>query len=211
MADAEHIGVAVGFDFEFPDFPDPAARIVSRTIECWGSELLVQYTPAKSASPNDADWERKLFVWLRGRYDIDRRDRFVISVRYTIEIYPYRAAHRTTEIRVQNFLIDPFMPLSLQQMLVPDGGLENLANKVRITLREQLADRFPDGDVPGLRPEEENFSLFSLGIDGMYVHFSDYQLGSYAIGRPTVYLPYQSLQSIVRKEILDVFNQRDDI
>ncbi|MBK8134172.1 MAG: HNH endonuclease [Gammaproteobacteria bacterium] len=211
ITDNENVGIAAGFDFEFPDFPDPAARIVSRTIECWGNELLLQYTPAKSASYDDLDWDRNLFVWLRGRYEIERRDKYVISVQYTVELFPYRAAHRATEIRVQNFLISPFLPLTLAQILIPINGIVELAKQSQAALREIYSDPSRDFDSPGLDAKEENYELFTIGTEGMSFHFSDYQVGSYAEGRPTVFLPYSSLESVVRKEILDVVVQRDDI
>ncbi len=211
IIDVEHVGVAVGFDFEFPDFPDPAARIVSRTIECWGNELLLQYTSAKSVSYDDLEWDSNVFVWLRGRYSIERRDKYVISVKYTVELFPYRAAHRATEIRVQNFLISPFVPLTLNQILVPFTGIRELAKRSQAALREIYSDPHRDFDSPSLDAKEENYELFTFDTDGMSVHFSDYQVGSYAEGRPTVFLPYSSLESVVRREILDVVKQRDDI
>ena len=205
-------GLAAGFDFEFPEFCDGSARIVSRTIESWGRELLAQYLPVTRISAADASWEDPFIMWVQGRYTVVRHDSHVISLLYEIELYPHGAAHRSTDVRVQNFSILPFQPLLLSEILRPGTGIIELARVVKSAFADQHPYLWSRGeDIPGLAPNLENFETCTFDRYGMNFHFQEYQLGGYAIGRPSVCVEYRSLECVFRKEIYGLVTSQDGI
>lgn len=205
-------GLAAGFDFEFPDFCNSSARIVSRTIESWGRELLSKYLPATSITAEDASWDDTYIMWVQGRYTVVRYDSLIISLLYEIELYPYRAAHRSTDVRVQNFSISPFQPLLLSEILQPETGVIELARVVKSAFGHQHPYLWSRGeDIPGLAPNHENFETFTFDRYGMNFHSQEYQLGGYAIGRPSVCIEYRSLKGILKDEIYALVTSQDGI
>jgi hypothetical protein len=203
---------ARGFDFEFPDFRDPASRIVSRNIEAWGNELLLDYQSGITRFLEDPDEDFYTVIWLRGRYDVVRRDSFVVSLKYTIERYPHRAAHGSTETRVQNFAVNPFIPITIEEMLTSSEGLEILSS----TVRSYFAERNPnlkndDHFLEGTAPIVDNFALFNIGEYGLNFIFEEYQIACYALGRQDVWIGFYALQSVIKPEIYALITQHDGL
>jgi len=203
---------ARGFDFEFPDFRDPASRIVSRNIEAWGNELLLDYQSGMVRFIEEPDENLSPIVWLRGKYDVVRRDSFVVSLKYTIERYSHHAAHRGTETRVQNFAVTPFMPITIEEMLIPGEGLERLSSIIRSYLAEKNP-YFKEDDLVlrGTAPIADNFMLFNIGEYALNFIFEEYQIACYAMGRQDVWINFYSLQSVIKPEIYSLITQHDGL
>jgi hypothetical protein len=200
----------IGFDFEFPDFQEPAARIVSRNIELWGNELLIEYQNGLKILKENPKPPEPIIIWLRGRYDVVRRDSYVISLRYTIERFSNYAAHRGTETRVQNFSINPFQPLTIQELLISEDHLKRLSEIVRSLLlspNERKRDR--ESVIAGTKPTYENFNLFNLHEYALEFTFETYQIGCGAEGITRLYVHYHELASIVKPDVLKLLQQHD--
>jgi len=198
------------FSFEFPDFCDPAARIVSRNIEAWGNELLLEYRERQKTKDPRVDFAGMPY-WLRGAYEVVRKDSRVISVRYTlIEMAP-GAAHRATHIRVQNFSVQPFKPLILDEMLSSPESVSELAELCQNELLSQAHIHLDREDVmSGAAARPENFQLFEIGPYAIRFIFPEYQVGPYAVGPQFAVIPFERLREVFDDEILDSISRAED-
>ncbi len=202
----------IGFDFEFPDFQDPTARIVSRNIELWGNEFLVEYQNGLKVLRETPKPSEPVIIWLRGRYEVVRRDNHVISLRYTIERYSNYSAHRGTETRVQNYSINPFQPLTIQELLISEKHLKYLSEIVRSQLLSpNMRKRNPESVIAGTKPAYENFNLFNLHEYAIEFTFETYQIGCGAEGITRMFIHYNHLDSIVKPNVLKLLQQNDGI
>lgn len=205
-------GVDGGFDFEFPDFPEPASRIISKNVEAWGEELLLGYKSGLEGVTEENIWERRPLVWLRGRYHIARRDRFVISLEYTIECYPFGAAHRNTQTRAQNFVVSPFQPVAIETLVSPWDGLVRLSELIQA----DLFRRYPEiasAEIAkrGTSPDYSNFSLFTIGEYGLTFYFEEYQIACYAMGRLAAHVDFYHAKAAINPELYNLLIQHDGI
>jgi hypothetical protein len=197
------------FSFEFPDFVNPMARIVSKNIEAWGLELLATFRQSQDAEhrlhPNKPDYP---IWWLTGSYQVSRRDTQVISVRYDIEQMAFGAAHRSYETRVQNFFVDPFSPMLLEELLASPRAIEPLAEAVRRKL-------LPGGDLDpthvemGTAPEPDLFSRFVVDQYGLTFMFDPYEVACYAQGPQHVNLSFEELAGLFKREQLSALTPPD--
>lgn len=203
---------APGYDFafEFPDFQEPAARIVSRNIEAWGNELLLEYRERQKERDPSSEFSGLLY-WLRGTYEVVRNDSRVISVGYNLVQMAPGAAHRNTQLYVQNFLVQPFRPLILDELLQAPEGLESLAELCRESLLSQREVQLDRAKVmAGTKPTSENFELFEIGKYAIGFIFREYQVGPYAIGPQHVAIPFDELEGIVASDVLSAISCDDD-
>jgi hypothetical protein len=129
-----------------------------------------------------------------------------------VERFPYLAAHRNTETRVQNFSINPFQPITLQALLESEEQLVQLSSIVRAEL---LSPHEPKRDsysvMLGTEPLFKNFAVFNLGEYALEFTFEEYQLGGYAEGRQRIYVPFDMLKPIIKPDIFDMIVQQDGI
>lgn len=201
----------IDFTFDFPDFQAPAARIVSRNIETWGTELLIDYRERQERADTRIEFSGMPY-WLRGTYEIARSDAHVISVRYTLTQMAPGAAHRDTETRVQNYLISPFRPLTLDELLLTPNKIEHLADLCRASLlshRDIPLDR--ENVIRGTKPDPENFMLFDIGQYAIRFIFREYQVGCYAVGQQYAIIDFQELKDIADPEVLKVIEREGDL
>jgi hypothetical protein len=196
------------FQFDFPDFQQPLERIISRNIEAWGYELLVEfrelqddYIPYK---PNQEDPElnsKPPQSTLNGKYHVLRRDDKVVSVRYTIDRYYSGAAHGGRTTRVQNFCVRPFRPLTLEYLLGNSSRLLELANFLRAKLAENK-NYDPEWLLTGTEPVTENFSCFNIEEYGLVFTFSEYQIDCFAAGEQRLWVGFHELENICDRDVL---------
>lgn len=198
------------FSFEFPDFRDPPARIVSRNIEAWGNELLLEYRE-RQKTKNPRVEIAGVPYWLRGTYDVVRKDSRVISIRYTLVEMAPGAAHRGTQMRVQNFSVQPFKPLTLDEMLISPESISALAEICQEELLSHTDIRLERNDVlSGAAAKAENFELFEIGKYAITFIFPEYQVGCYAAGLQYAAIPFESLREVFDDGILDSISRADD-
>jgi len=201
------------FQFDFPDFPNPLERIVSRNIEAWGLELLAEFQSGQ------AEWEKDpgslpehLRNWpasLKGSYEIVRRDERVISIRYAIDTYHPGAAHGARETRVLNYTLSPFRPVTLEYLLGDLQRLPTLADFIRNRLA--ATGRYEEFSLNlGTKPTEENFSLFTILTYGMLFIFPEYRIASYAEGEQDIYIDFTELKGVCDLQALDSLQMHDE-
>lgn len=194
------------FDFEFPDFFHADYVIASKNIEAWGLELLGFHQDQITELDLDtelSDWQRSTF--LLGRYEVVRRDISVLSIKYTIDsIFP-GAAHGYRDTRVQNFLISPFVPLTIEELVLPEQSLLGLSELVVGVILEENPDFDPQWVKSGVPPTLETFSCFVIKNYSIDFIFSEYSVACYAAGTITASIPFSRLKGIVQPHLFPVF------
>lgn len=193
------------FEFEFPDFPSPVERIVSRNIEAWGLELLSGFQSGqeeREKCPQDASGMLlNIPSELHGHYLVKRRDEKIISIRYTIDAYYTGAAHGGRSTRVLNYTLKPFRPITLEFLLGDLERLPQLADLVRQELR--VTGRYMEASLAsGTAPVVENFELFDIGNYGITFIFPEYSIASYAEGEQMIFVGFDQLVSVCDAEAL---------
>ncbi len=200
------------FTFDFPDFKEPSERIVSRNIEALGNELLVEFRERQDNFKEIyGDAEYTIPFILRGEYRIIRRDKNVISVKYSI--YQFTGgAHGGIDTRVQNFLLKPFQPVTLTELLKDDDqSIVSLSGIVRSHLNydKNLNNEWM---IRGTEAKETNFTLFNLERYGVTFTFAEYQIACYAAGEQEIFIPYDHLKQIMNPSVyLAVLYDRIDL
>ena len=190
------------FDFEFPDFAKSDALIASKNIEGWGITLLEAHNESVK-EVKQGDYHFPLIgARLIGRYEIIRRDSAFLSVSYIIDSF-YGGAHGSRETRVQNFMLEPFTPILLDDLLSSEASLPLLSEIIRAHLLQGNPERNTQWMLQGTEPEPENFSCFTIDHYTINFVFREYQIDCYAAGTETVYLSFSELGGIVKPEILD--------
>ncbi len=190
------------FYFEFPEFCNQDV-VASKNIEAWGIELLEWHNTMVSQYKKDAIESGRIIlgVYLTGRYDIHRRDSTILSVRYTIEGF-LGGAHGYIQTRVQNFLLNPFTPLTLDYFLISESSLVELCGILRRKIEEEYPYLSGDWLTAGTIPSAISSTPFVVGSDGVLFMFAEYQVGGYAQGSPEIHLSFYELRGIAKSTIL---------
>lgn|GEM_PF-782546 len=203
------------FQFDFPDFQTAVERIASRNIEAWGYELLTEF---REMQDDYVDYERDESdpeiggrlpkSTLVGTYDVLRRDPKIISVRYNIFRYYTGAAHGGRTTRVQNFIIRPFRPITIETLVGAKNSLTNFADFIRQRLSmEKQYD--PDWLATGTAPEFVNFSIFNIERYCILFTFSEYQIDCFAAGEQHLRLSFHELKSVCDSDVINELEAYD--
>jgi hypothetical protein len=215
IADKELSTPGYTFEFDFPDFREPRQRVVSKNLEAWGNELLAQFRQHQAAyAPVEMDGDTEGIGLLtapsrlKGSYHVVRNDDVVISVEYILDRYFTGAAHGGQSTRVQNFLLNPFRPITLADLLAEDSSLAALSAFIRERL---LSTGKYDEEwvLRGTEPEQENFARFVLDNHGLRFIFEEYQIDCYAAGRQELWVGYGQASSIWNQPLFAKI-KRDD-
>lgn len=197
------------FEFDFPDFQDPARRVVSKNLEAWGNELLAhlrgaqeEYTPINFGDDKESEGFFTMPSQLKGSYHILRDDSAVISVEYILDSYYTGSAHGRESTYVQNFLIKPFQPITLAELIDENSSISKLSTLLRKKLLSSGQYSDEEWVLRGTEPEEKNFSLFILESHGIQFKFEEYQIDCYVAGRQSLWISYQELEGIFDPSLL---------
>tara|TARA_A100001391_G_scaffold165205_1_gene125061 strand:- start:3202 stop:4113 length:912 start_codon:yes stop_codon:yes gene_type:complete len=197
------------FQFDFPDFQQAVERIISRNIEAWGYELLAEFREMQDnhidyvRDKNDPEVSgRPPKSALVGTYDVLRRDPKIISVRYKIDRYYSGAAHGGRTTRVQNFIIRPFRPITIETLISSKNSISEFADFIRQRLS---MERRYDSDwlARGTAPKFDNFSIFNIEKHGVLFTFSEYQIDCFAAGEQHLRLSFHELKSVCDEDIIN--------
>lgn len=200
------------FSFEFPDLKQPEERIVSRNIELWGNELLQDMKNDQKFSATEDKRYAPPPSWLRGTYEIYRRDTHVVSIIYNIERYLSGGAHRFTEIRVQNFSVSPFSPITIESLIVDQAALDKLSE---LSKRQLLNQAYPKLDPEhvniGAGADWKNYACFLIGEYGIEFIFEEYLVASYAAGVQRVWFDFHALEHLIFPDLYLIIKEHDGL
>lgn len=203
--DTGHPGIY--FDFEFPDFCNKDVIIASKNIEAWGGELLEAHNSTAELNKKDAvdNGYSCRGTHLIGRYEVKRRDSFVLSVRYTIDGY-LGGAHGYRETRAQNFILSPFAPLTLDYLLINEDCLCELSDLIRQRFSKDRPELDGEWLMSGTTPDYIASTPFVVGRYGIDFIFAEYQVAGYAQGSPEIHLSFYELNGIAKPDILKLLD-----
>lgn len=143
----------------------------------------------------------------------------VLTLLYRINWYGAGAAHATHGHRTLAFLLEPLIRIeSLESIFVtPDLAFPILQKEIR----KRLVNYNPGGneepepgETVGLEEEWVNggtekwsdFGSFAFSENSLDIHFSSYQVASYADGTPHVSIPYPLIVKMMRQEYIIALN-----
>lgn len=194
------------FQFDFPDFPSPVERIVSRNIEAWGLELLADFDDTQEHWDQHPEELQGSLTGIKsalsGHYQIVRRDEKVISIRFSIDTYFTGAVHGGRSTRVLNYTLKPFAPITLDYLLGDLNRLPLLADIVRHRLGE--TGLYSESSLAsGTEPTPENFSLFNVEEYGITFTFPEYSIASYSEGEQRIFIDFHSISKVCDPQALD--------
>ncbi|WP_370277569.1 HNH endonuclease [Pontibacterium sp.] len=203
------------FEFDFPDFQEPVRRVVSKNLEAWGNELLAQfkenqesYVPFETEGDAEIDSFFTTPSQLKGTYQVVRNDEAVISVEYVLDRYFTGAAHSGKHTRVQNFLIKPFQPVTLTELMGETSSIEDLSSLIREILLDS-GQYDEEWVLRGTEPKERNFSRFVLEERGVRFTFEEYQIDCYASGRQKLWISYDQMKGVGNASLIEKINKHD--
>lgn len=130
---------------------------------------------------------------IQARYTVGAVTPRVLSAAVTLTSYT-GGAHPYTVVRAFTFDLDDGEQLGLTDLFEP-GVLE----RVSATAVERIQDEYATGEwaEEGAAPTEESLGRFVLTPDRLRIWFDNYQVGPYAIGTPSVEIPYTELADLV--------------
>ena len=209
ISERSSTGVGYIFEFDFPDFPGAVQRVVSKNLEAWGNELLVQLREHQTEYNrtyvrSDAEGEG-LFSSpssLRGSYRIVRNDEVVISLEYVIDRFNSGNAHGGRGTRVQNFLIRPFQPIGVMDLLNDLSSLQDLSDLIRKKLLSSGKYEDEEWVRRGTEPQDKNFSRFVIENHCIRFIFEEYQIDCYAVGRQALSVGFNEMREIGNLDLL---------
>jgi hypothetical protein len=191
------------FCFDFPHFPEANKHIVSKNIEAWGFELLQRFRHSQDVErrkqPSMIEWP---IEWINCWYEVRRNDATAVSVQYDIEMMAFHAVHRSHETRVQNFMLDPFQPLTVDELLLSSDRMELLAGLVRKRLGQANSALTAYDVEQGTSGGLESFSTFVIDSYGFTFIYDEYRVASYAQGRQYAVLSFEELNGVFKPEYL---------
>jgi len=204
------------FEFDFPDFPGPVQRVVSKNLEAWGNELLAQfrqrqeaYTPFERDECGEIEGPFTAPSELKGTYQVVRNDDIVISVEYTLDRFHTGAAHGGRCTRVQNFLIRPFQPVTLTDLISETACIGDLSSLIRRKLLSSGQYHDEEWVLRGTEPQEENLSRFVFENHAVRFIFDEYQIDCYAAGRQVIRIGYDQMRDIASPALLMKLQRND--
>jgi len=137
---------------------------------------------------------------LIGSYTEYFLDNSYISIKLEFSVYYAGGAHPGTIIRVVNYDLDRSQEVTLSSLFKPASNyLTLLSAQSKELLIEILGEStWEDGSpwADGVAPQADNFKDFTVAADGLHITFDEYQVASYAMGRPEITIPHNQLTSI---------------
>ena len=105
------------------------------------------------------------------------------------------AAHPTTTVTTRTFDLRTGRALTLAGLFRPKSDYLAVLSRESRSLLRPIVGRFfnPTMFDPGTAPVAANFTAWSLTPFGLRVTFQNYQVAAYALGTPSVVIPYETL------------------
>lgn len=157
----------------------------------------------------DSGFPKDIKSFVTGSPAIEEKNSRYIALVMGLEWYIRGAAHpaHTMDVYVYDYKADKL--LSVDDLFLP--GVDYLPVLSRLS-REDLRMQAQEGDMgftynedmvqDGTEPRKENFSLMLPLRDGLMVYFSEYQVAPYAAGPQQVSIPYNKLEGLFNKDLL---------
>jgi hypothetical protein len=164
------------------------ALVLSDVNEMRGLEL----SPWASETPEEGKWNESD---LAGSFQVTLDTTELVSIRFPVYRYGAGAAHPNHYTRCLSFQSAPGIQLGLGHLF---RDLREALPVIAAFCADALGEMAKD-EVwrTGVEPIAENFDIFNLTTEGLLITFSEYQVGPYIAGEPTVVVPWGILANHV--------------
>lgn len=120
------------------------------------------------------------------------------SIVFDVSMYSSGAAHPAGFILTHTFDLHTGKELQLGDLFLPGSKfLDEIAAISRADLADQLGGPLDDVGIQGSAPDLQNYQSWLLSPTGLRIIFGEYQVGPYAIGTPSIDIPWAKLQDVV--------------
>ncbi len=137
-------------------------------------------------------------------YEITCFTPYLLSIRFSFFSYSAGAAHPQQFTKTYNFITNPTIKLTIQDLFTTSNSLEQisiLARKDLINQREKMGFSVDTGSLEwingGTKPEPAYFRNFNLTRNSMAFTFDEYQVGPYAEGSFQVELEMPKIKKYI--------------
>ncbi len=139
--------------------------------------------------------------YLEANYSVQWANDRLISVRFTDSVFE-GGAHPNYSTRTLNFDLKSGKEIKLADLFQPKSAyLKAISDYSIADLKKQVSEMSDDDWIAkGAGASEENYSSWNLTKKGLMINFDPYQVAAYAVGAPTVIIPYDKLQTVLRKD-----------
>lgn len=136
------------------------------------------------------------FIEYEGSVHIQYAGDTLISLQQFDYTYPHRALHGTTGITSVNWLFREGRALRAEDLFKPGSNWQATLAKLVHAEVKKTVETFDDftEDPNGLHETTDSPTNWILSPDSLSVQFSEYEVGPYAIGAPTVAIPWTLLK-----------------
>lgn len=131
-------------------------------------------------------------------YQIIQANSKVISLLFEEYQYQTGAAHGMNSYATINYLVEEQRVVKLAELFQPDANyLQKISDYCALKLAKKLGPEVDSEQLnAGLEPIDGNFDAWCLTSKGLLIQFDPYQVASYAVGAPQVFIPYSELKDI---------------
>lgn len=200
--------LAYSIDIEYPELQGLAnAGVqdkVNNRIKAGVFDHIASFKTEAPSDPEDLQ-SADLRSMLGASYSVELLTKSFFSGLLAYSNYSAGAAHPNNYLVALNYdlktgnavTLDPF----LKQFNPASGYFGRLADHVMDELIKKLGD---DADSVGAIREgaaatPDNYQNFTLSAEGLTIHFDPYQVAAYAVGSPSVTIPYDVLVTKILK------------
>ena len=136
-------------------------------------------------------------------YEVALAQDDLISVEFSVGSYYQGAAHPNTFTEVVNYDLKNGRQLKLADLFKPGAKyLQTIASYCIADLKKQGKDKglLDDEIENGASANAKNYQSWTITRKGLGINFDAYQVGPYAAGPQSVFVPYSALKDVINPE-----------
>jgi uncharacterized protein DUF3298/peptidoglycan-N-acetylmuramic acid deacetylase PdaC-like protein len=136
-------------------------------------------------------------------YEVALAQDDLISVEFSVGSYYQGAAHPNTFTEVVNYDLKNGRQLKLADLFKPGAKyLQTIASYCIADLKKQGKDKglLDDEIENGASANAKNYQNWTITRKGLGINFDAYQVGPYAAGPQSVFVPYSALKDVINPE-----------
>lgn len=169
------------------------------SIEVYLNDLIANSNSTEKLKKNseDEEPENEFFSHEDIHYLVETLTDDILSIRGFFGLYDEGAAHPMNSYKFFNYSLESGSMITLDQILIPNYSkkLNRVGEKKFIEQNGNLGWNFD----PGKFSLNENFSIKK---GGLIFQFIPYEIGTYAMGAPEVYIPFSEIMDLIKPNSL---------
>jgi hypothetical protein len=200
----------IKFEIKYPELLTPSSSEINQNVKKILDDELIsfnkQITPVKSEAGLGV---QNSFYF---DYELGSLTNDIYSVVLNSQHYYNGAAHPLHNIITYNYDLKNKKELVITDLLDSPKSLDKLANISKTKLiegfnaKDQYYESLNDTVNSGASPDIKNYQHFLIKKDGIEVLFDEYQVASYAEGRPTVFISFDEMKDFFSQNYKNLLN-----